>query len=306
MANKEIYLGSHVSLSAPDFYLGSVKEALSYGANTFMFYTGAPQNTYRLPLERLKIEEGRKLLKEAGIDESKLVVHAPYIINAANYTREDLWELSINVIVSELRRSAAFGATMMVLHPGSHVGMGAENGILALAKALDVVLASDGTKVKIALETMAGKGHEIGISFEQIRMIIDNCKHQDRLGVCLDTCHINDAGYDVSDFDHILDEFDRIIGLDRLLCVHVNDTKNPMGAHKDRHENIGYGYLGFDTLYKVCHHPKLDNIPKILETPYINEKAPYKIEIEMLRSGEYKPNWRGDEPILQTEAKLKA
>ena len=306
MANKEIYLGSHVSLSAPDFYLGSVKEALSYGANTFMFYTGAPQNTYRLPLEKLKIEEGRELLKEAGIDESKLVVHAPYIINAANYTREDLWELSINVIISELRRTAAFGATMMVLHPGSHVGMGADNGILALAKALDAVFAMDGTQVKIALETMAGKGNEIGISFEQIRKIIDECHHQDRLGVCLDTCHINDAGYDVADFDHILDEFDRIIGLDRLLCVHVNDTKNPIGAHKDRHENIGYGYLGFDTLYKVCHHPRLADIPKILETPYINEKAPYKIEIEMLRSGEYKPNWRGDEPILQTEAKLKA
>ena len=150
---------------------------------------------------------------------------------------------------------------------------------LSMAEAGDTVL-------------IAGKGHEIGINFEEIKIIIDGCEHQDRLGVCLDTCHINDAGYDVSDFDHILDEFDKIVGLDRLLCVHVNDTKNPMGTHKDRHENIGYGYLGFDTLYKVVHHPKLNGIPKILETPYYNEKAPYKQEIEMLRSGKYVDNWR--------------
>ena len=292
MENKDIYLGSHVSMNAPEFYLGSVKEAISYGSNTFMFYTGAPQNSFRKPLKDLKIEEGRKLLKEAGFDESKLVVHAPYIINAANPAREDLYEMSINTIVSELRRTAGFGCGILVLHPGSHVGLGAEMGILALAKALDTVFACDGTNVKIALETMAGKGHEIGITFEQIKAIIDKCKYKDRLGVCLDTCHINDAGYDVSDFDKILKEFDDVIGLDRLLVVHVNDTKNPIGAHKDRHENIGYGYLGFETLYKVVNHPLLRDIPKILETPYYNEKAPYKQEIVMLRSGKYIDNWR--------------
>ena len=293
MENKDIYLGSHVGMNGPDFYLGSVKEALSYGSNTFMFYTGAPQNSFRKPLSELKIQEGRKLIQESGIDESKIVVHAPYIINAANYTREDLYEMSINTIVSELRRTAGFGVKILVLHPGSHVGMGAENGILALAKALDVALASDGTDVKIALETMAGKGHEIGINFEQIRSIIDNCKYKDRLGVCLDTCHISDAGYDVKkDFDNVLERFDKIVGLDRLLVVHVNDSKNPTGAHKDRHENVGYGYLGFDTLYHVVHHPRLQGIPMILETPYYNEKAPYKQEIEMLRSGKYVDNWR--------------
>ena len=292
MENKDVYLGSHVGMNAPDFYLGSVKEAISYGANTFMFYTGAPQNSFRKPLNELKIAEGRKPVKEAGFDESKLVVHAPYIINAANYTREDLYEMSINTIVSELRRTAGFGCGILVLHPGSHVGMGAENGILALAKALDTAFACDGTKVKIALETMAGKGHEIGINFEQIRQIIDKCENKDRLGVCLDTCHISDAGYDVSNFDEILKEFDRIIGLDRLLVVHVNDSKNPIGAHKDRHENIGYGYLGFETLYKVVNHPLLKEVPKILETPYYNEKAPYKQEIAMLRSGKYIDNWR--------------
>ena len=292
MEKSKLYIGSHVGMSAPDFYLGSVKEAISYGSTTFMFYTGAPQNSIRKPLSELKIQEGRKLLQDAGFDESKLIVHAPYIINAANYTKPDLYEMSINTIVNELKRTAGFGASIMVLHPGSHVGMGAENGILALAKALDVALACDGTNVKIALETMAGKGHEIGITFEQIASIIEHCKHKDRLGVCLDTCHINDAGYDLKDFDKILDDFDHIIGLDRLLVVHVNDTKNPIGAHKDRHENIGYGYLGFDTLYKVVHHPRLNGVPMILETPYYNEKAPYKQEIEMLRSGNFNPNWR--------------
>jgi len=292
MEKPELYIGSHVSMNAPEFFVGSVKEAISYGSNTFMFYTGAPQNSFRKPLGELKIEEGRKLLKEAGFDESKLIVHAPYIINAANYTKPELWEMSVNTIVSELRRTAAFGVKTLVLHPGSHVGMGVEKGILALTKALDLAFSTDGTDVKIALETMSGKGHEIGITFEEIHSIIDHCNHKERLGVCLDTCHINDAGYNVENFDEILKEFDKVIGLDRLLVVHVNDTKNPIGAHKDRHENIGYGYLGFDTLYKVVHHPLLKGIPMILETPYYNEKAPYKQEIEMLRSGKFIKGWR--------------
>ena len=293
MKNDNIYIGSHVGLSSPDFYLGSVKEALSYGANTFMFYTGAPQNSFRKPLSELKIQEGRKLIKESGIDESKLIVHAPYIINAANAANMDIYELGVNLIVNELRRTAGFGAKIMVLHPGSHVGLGAEVGIKALAKALDVALASDGTDVKIAIETMAGKGKEIGITFEEVRSIIDQCQYKERLGVCLDTCHIHDGGYDiVNDLDGVIDEFDKKIGLDRLLVVHINDSKNEKGAHKDRHENIGYGFIGFDTLYRVVHHPKLIGIPMILETPYFNEKAPYKQEIEMLRSGNFINNWR--------------
>ncbi len=292
MEKEELYLGSHVDMKAPDYYLGSVRDALSYGANTFMFYTGAPQNTLRKPLSILKIEEGRKLLKESGLDESKIIVHAPYIINAANYSRPDLYELSINTIVNEMRRTAAFGVKTLVLHPGSHVGLGLENGIKALAKALEVVLKTDGTDVRIAIETMAGKGYEIGSNFKEIKSIIDLVPNNERLGVCLDTCHISDAGYDLNDFDAVLKEFDEIIGLDRLLVVHVNDTKNPLGAHKDRHENIGYGYLGFDILNKVVHHPLLNGIPKILETPYYNEKAPYKQEIEMLRSGKYINDWR--------------
>lgn len=288
----EIYLGSHVSMNGPDFYLGSVKEALSYGANTFMFYTGAPQNSFRKPLNELKIEEGRKLIKESGINEDKIVVHAPYIINAANLAREDLYDMSIKTILSEVRRTAGFGAKTLVLHPGAHVGQGGEIGISALSKALDTVFDQDGTEVKIALETMSGKGSEIGTDFYQIKAIIDGCKHQDRLGVCLDTCHINDAGYDVFDVDNILNEFDRIIGLDRLLVIHLNDSKNPKGAHKDRHENLGYGEIGFDILNKFAHHPLLKEVPKILETPYINEKAPYKDEISMLRASKFIDGWR--------------
>ena len=288
----ELYIGSHVGMNGPDFYLGSVKEALSYGANTFMFYTGAPQNSFRKPLDQLKIEEGRKLIKESGIDESKIIVHAPYIINACNIAKPDLYEMSINFIVNELRRTAGFGASIMVLHPGAHVGQGSEVAIKALANALDKALCEDGTNVKIALETMAGKGTEVGITFEEIRQIIDLCEHKDRLGVCFDTCHTNDAGYNLNDFDNVLDEFDRIVGLNRLLVIHLNDSKNPIGAHKDRHENIGYGEIGFDVLYKVVTNPRLEGIPFILETPYFNEKPPYKQEIEMLRSGKYIPNWR--------------
>ena len=292
MSDYKLLLGSHVSMNGPDYYLGSVKEAISYGANTFMFYTGAPQNSYRKPLSELKIQEGRKLLQEAGFDESKIVVHAPYIINGANKGREDLFELSIKLIGNEVSRTAGFGAKILVLHPGAHVGAGSETAIKSLAECLDAVLSNDNSDVKIAIETMAGKGTEIGITFEQVRQIIDTCHYPERLGVCLDTCHISDAGYDVSDVDGVLKEFDRVIGLDKLLVIHLNDSKNPRGAHKDRHENIGYGYIGYETIYKFAHHPLLNGIPKILETPYINEKPPYKQEIQMLKDGKFIDNWK--------------
>ena len=295
MEKYELYIGSHVSMNGPEFYLGSVKEALSYGATTFMFYTGAPQNTYRKPTSELQIQEGRRLIAEHGIDESKIVVHAPYIINGANKSREDLFDLSIKVIGSEIQRTADFGCQILVLHPGAHVGQGEETGIDNLVECLDEVLSKDNTNVKIALETMAGKGSEIGITFEQIRAIIDKCHYPERLGVCLDTCHVSDAGYDIHDVDELLKEFDKVIGLDRLLVVHINDSKNPRAAHKDRHENIGYGYIGFDTLNKYIHHPLLNGIPKILETPYVNEKPPYKTEIQMFKDGKYVEGWREKE-----------
>ena len=292
MGNKTIYLGSHVGMNAPEYYLGSVKEALSYGSTTFMFYTGAPQNSFRKPLNELKIEEGRKLLKEAGIDESKIIVHAPYLINGANKVKLETQDLAKQLILSEVQRTSGFGAHILVLHPGAHVGLGPEIGIDALVECLDDVFSNDNSDVKIAIETMAGKGSEIGIRFEEIAEIIKKCAHPERLGVCLDTCHISDAGYDVNDVDGVLTEFDRVIGLNRLLVIHLNDSKNPRGAHKDRHENLGYGYIGFETICRWANHPLLTEVPKVLETPWVGEKAPYKVEIEMLRKQEFIDGWR--------------
>lgn len=292
MEKDEIFIGSHVGMGSPNYFLGSVEEALSYGANTFMFYTGAPQNSFRKPLDELKIKEGLELIKKNGLNQNKIIVHAPYIINAANTLNPAIEELAIKTILNELKRTFAFGVKIMVLHPGAHVGAGKEAGINALVHALNYVFEQDKSDVKIALETMSGKGSEIGSSFDDISTIISNCKYKDRLGVCLDTCHINDAGYDLKDIDSVLNEFDKKIGLNKLLVIHINDSKNVIGSHKDRHENIGYGTIGFDIINQICHHPLLKEIPKILETPYFNKKAVYKKEIEMLRNSSYENNWR--------------
>lgn len=286
-----IYLGSHINLNGPDYYLGTVKAALEMGENCFMFYTGAPQNTIRKPVSELKIEEGRKLIKESGLDESKIVVHAPYIINLGNVTNLKTRELAISFLKEELKRVNAFHVKTLVFHPGAHVGAGVEAGLKGVIDGLNEVLDHDDSDIKIALETMAGKGSELGSDFNQLKTIIDGVHQKDRVGVCLDTCHISDAGLDVDDIDNVLDNFNKIIGLDKLLVIHVNDSINQKGSHKDRHANIGVGLIGFKTLYKYIHHPKLVNIPKILETPWINEKPPYKKEIEMLRNNTFDPNW---------------
>ena len=288
----KLWLGSHVGMNAPDYYVGAIKEALSYESNTFMFYTGAPQNSFRKPLDDLKIAEGKALIATSEIDASKIVVHAPYLINLGNTLKPETFDLSVQFLVTELRRVAAFGLSILVLHPGAHVGAGDEAGLARVVEGLDLVLSTDGTDVKIALETMAGKGSEVGRTFEQIRYIFDHVKFPKRLGVCLDTCHINDAGYNVHDVDGILDEFDRVIGLDKLLVVHINDSKNVRGAQKDRHENLGYGEIGFKTINRYVHHPRLADVPKILETPWIGEKAPYKEEIAMLRSQTLIEGWK--------------
>lgn len=279
-------LGSHVSMSGKKMLLASSEEAVSYGANTFMIYTGAPQNTRRKPIEELNIEAGQKHMKENGIDE--IVVHAPYIINIANTTKPETFELGVNFLRSEIERTQALGSKQIVLHPGAHVGAGAEEGIKKIIEGLNEVLTKD-QEVQIALETMAGKGTECGRSFEELAKIIEGVTHHEKLSVCFDTCHTHDAGYDiVNDFDGVLDQFDRIIGLDRLKVLHINDSKNVCGAGKDRHANIGFGHIGFKALHSIIHHPKLEDIPKILETPYVgedkkNKKPPYKYEIEMLR-----------------------
>lgn len=285
-------LGSHVSMSGKKMLLGASEEALSYGANTFMIYTGAPQNTRRKAIEELNIENGLLHMQEHGM--SNIVVHAPYIINLANTTKPETFELGVNFLREEIVRTAALQATQIVLHPGAHVGAGVDAGIARIVEGLNEVL-TDVQPVQIALETMAGKGSEIGRTFEEIARIIDGVTHNERLSVCLDTCHIHDAGYDiVNDFDGVLNEFDKIIGLDRLKVVHINDSKNVRGAAKDRHENIGFGEIGFDAIHYIVHHPQLMHLPKILETPFVgtdakNKKAPYKAEIAMLRDSVFRP-----------------
>lgn len=281
--NKEVLLGSHISMCAPDYFLGAVKEAISYGENTFMFYTGAPQNSIRVPLEKCKIVEGQKLLKENNIDINKIVVHAPYIINLGNSIDENKFELAKKVLKNELNRTYAFGCKLLVLHPGLHIGQGEEVGLKQIIKGLNEVLKEDNTDVTICLETMAGKGSELGKTFDEIAYIINNSQFKNRLGVCLDTCHINDAGYNVENIDEVLDLFDKKIGLDRLKVIHLNGSKNIKGSHKDRHENIGKGTIGLNTLKKYVFNKKLIDIPKILETPYINGFPPYKDEIKLLK-----------------------
>lgn len=293
-------IGSHVSMSGKKMLLGSSEEAVSYGANTFMIYTGAPQNTRRKPIEELNIEAGREHMEEHGIVD--IVVHAPYIINIANTQKPATFQLGVDFLRSEMERTAAIGAKQIVLHPGAHVGAGEEAGINKIIEGLNEVLTKD-IDVQIALETMAGKGSEIGKTFEELAQIIDGVTHNEKLSVCIDTCHLHDAGFDVAnDFDGVLDEFDRIIGVDRIKVVHVNDSKNPQGARKDRHENIGFGHIGFDALHYVINHPQLADLPKILETPFVgedkkNKKPPYKHEIEMIKEGTFNPELK--ELIMQ-------
>lgn len=276
--------------------LAASEEAVSYGANTFMIYTGAPQNTRRKKIEDLNIEAGHAHMKENGIDE--IVVHAPYIINIGNTSNPATYELGVNFLRSEIERTEALGANQIVLHPGAHVGAGAEAGIKQIIAGLNEVLTKD-HKVQIALETMAGKGSECGRSFEEIAQIIDGVTHNEKLSVCFDTCHTHDAGYDiVNDFDGVLEQFDKLVGLERIKVLHINDSKNDKGARKDRHENIGFGKIGFNAINYIVHHPSLENVPKILETPYVgedknNKKAPYKYEIEMIRAKSF------DEDLLE-------
>ncbi|MEK4084592.1 deoxyribonuclease IV [Psychrobacillus sp. FSL K6-1415] len=285
-------LGSHVSMSGKEMLLGSSKEAASYGANTFMIYTGAPQNTRRKPIEELNIEAGIAHMKENGM--SNIVVHAPYIINLGNTTKPETFALGVEFLQKEIERTAHIGATQIVLHPGAHVGAGADAGIARIVEGLNEVLATE-FPVQIALETMAGKGSECGRTFDELAKIIDGVVNNHRLSICMDTCHIHDAGYNiVDDFDGVLNEFDKIIGIDRLKVIHINDSKNVCGAAKDRHENIGFGEIGFETLQYIVHHPQLMELPKILETPFVgvdakSKEAPYKYEIEMLRNKQFNP-----------------
>lgn len=290
-----VLLGSHVSMKGKKMLLGAAEEASGYGSSTFMIYTGAPQNTRRKDIEEMNIEAGQAYMKENGINVSDIVVHAPYIINLGNTVKKENYGFAVEFMREEIKRAEALGVTQMTMHPGAHVGAGPELAIEHIAKGLNEILHEDQT-LQIALETMAGKGTEIGRSFEELAQIIEKVELKDKLSITLDTCHIHDAGYDVkNDFDGVLAEFDRIIGLDMLKVIHVNDSKNSQGAKKDRHANIGFGEIGFDALNHVVHHEKLIHLPKILETPYVgedkkNKKPPYKFEIAMLKNQQFNPD----------------
>lgn len=278
-------IGSHCRLSAPEYLLGSVKEALSYGANSLMVYSGAPQNTVRVSTSRFRLDEARELMVEHGLLAENIILHAPYIINLANTTKPETFELAVNFLAQEVRRAQEMGVQVMVLHPGAHVGAGVDVGIARIIQGLNEVFELvDMKDTIIALETMAGKGTEIGRTFEELAAIRQGVSHPDNVGICLDTCHIHDAGYDLSDVDQVLNEFEQVIGLEHLKVVHVNDSKNVRGAGKDRHANIGYGEIGFETLLEIIYHPRLAHLTKILETPYINKKAPYGVEIESIKN----------------------
>ena len=287
----ELIIGSHVSFNNKDQLLGSVKEAVSYGSNTFMFYTGAPQNTRRGEINDFVTLEAYKLMKENNIELDKVIVHAPYIVNLAN---PDNMEFSIDFLTNEVERCNLLGMKYLVLHPGSSVNVSREEGISNIIKGLNAILTNN-NNICICLETMAGKGNELGRNFLELKEIIDGVNFKDSIGVCMDTCHLFDSGIDITDFDKVLDDFDKQIGLNYLKCIHINDSKNIFSSHKDRHENIGYGNIGFDTLIKIIYNERIKNIPKILETPYVGKTdddkeriyPPYKYEIEMIRNKKF-------------------
>ena len=287
----ELIIGSHVSFNNKDQLLGAVKEAVSYGSNTFMFYTGAPQNTRRGEINDFVTLEAYKLMKENNIELDKVIVHAPYIVNLAN---PDNMEFSIDFLTNEVERCNLLGMKYLVLHPGSSVNVSREEGIANIIKGLNAILTNN-NNICICLETMAGKGNELGRNFLELKEIIDGVNFKDSIGVCMDTCHLFDSGIDITDFDKVLDDFDKQIGLNYLKCIHINDSKNIFSSHKDRHENIGYGNIGFDILIKIIYNERIKNIPKILETPYVGKTdddkeriyPPYKYEIELIRNKKF-------------------
>lgn len=288
--NYNLIIGSHVRMANPLYFLGSVIETISYNANALMFYTGAPQNNNRTPIEKCKIEEGLEMMKNNGLSTKNLICHAPYLINLGNIVNPNTFNFSLDMLVNEINRCSSFGCEILVLHPGSSLGQDRieclDQLILGINSAIN---RTKNTNVIIAIETMAGKGNELGSNFDEIGYVIRNIVNKERIGVCLDTCHIHDAGYDLKDFDNVLSNFEKRVGLKYLKVLHMNDSKNPMGAHKDRHENFGFGYIGFDTLINIIYHPLLNGIPKILESPYVKEKPPYKEEIKMIKEKVFNP-----------------
>lgn len=283
-------IGSHVHFKTKQI-LDSVLEAVQYNADTFMFYTGAPQNTIRSSIKKEYLEEAKKIMAENNIDINNVICHAPYIINLANNLDEHKYEFSKEFLRKELDRCEELEVKYLVLHPGSSVKIDRNIAIDNIVRAINDITKED-DKCIILLETMAGKGTEIGCNLDEIAYIVKNVKN--RIGVCLDTCHLNDSGININNFDDYLDEFEKQVGIDKIKCIHVNDSKNEINTHKDRHENFGFGTIGFEALMNVINNSRLKDVPKILETPYIEDKPPYKFEIEMIKEGKFNPNLKDD------------
>lgn len=281
-------IGSHVNFGSKQL-LGSAEMAVSFGANTFMFYTGAPQNTIRKNIDEALTKEAKEYMEYHGIDINNVICHAPYIINLANKEKEDSWNFSISFLKNEINRITQMGINYIVVHPGNALKLDRMEALHNIAEAINNIITPE-TKPMILLETMAGKGSECGINMYELKEILDNIDLKDKVGICLDTCHLNDSGIDISKFDEYLKKFDNYIGLEKVKCVHVNDSKNVTGSHKDRHANLGYGTIGFDNLINVIYNPKLKDVPKILETPWIGEYPPYKLEIDMIKNKKFNPN----------------
>lgn len=294
-----LLIGSHVSFGK-DQLKGCVEQSLSYGANTFMFYTGAPQNTIRSAVNTDINGEALKLM-DGKISIENVVCHAPYIINLANNKDVSKYEFAIDFLKKEIKRCHELGVKRLVLHPGSSVGINIDDALKNITYALNLALEDD-EDVIVALETMAGKGSEVGSNMQELKTIIDGVEKTELIGVCLDTCHLNDSGVDISRFDEYLDEFDRVIGVDKIQVVHINDSKNPIGSRKDRHELIGIGTIGFDNLIDVIYNERLEHVPKILETPYIGNSdddkeriyPPYKFEIASIKAKKFDGNLRAN------------
>ena len=269
-------IGCHLSVSGGFYNMGV--EALSINANTFQFFTRNPRGGKAKDIDKEDVQKLLELMKENNF--SKILAHAPYTLNGCSKD-EKTREFAINTMADDLKRMEYLPNNLYNFHPGSHVKQGVETGIDYIVEMLNTVLKEEQTTT-VLLETMAGKGTEIGRSFEEIAEIISKVKLNNHLGVCLDTCHVYDAGYDiVNNLDNVLEEFDKVIGLDRLKAIHLNDSKNPFNSHKDRHEKIGEGSIGIEAMERIINHPKLRNLPFFLETP--NELDGYKHEIEMLR-----------------------
>ncbi|MEG2245546.1 MAG: deoxyribonuclease IV [Malacoplasma sp.] len=287
MKHEKILLGPHVSFKSKEYLLGSVQEALLYNANCFMIFTGPPQNTIRGPINKEQVELAHKLMKEHNIDLNNIVVHAPYIMNLCNPLLEKR-KFAIDILVQEINRTFELGFKLLVLHPGNFINLPIDEAIAFIAKGINIAIKkTSNTNVLILVETMSGKGTEIGSKLDELKNIIDLIEDKTRIGVCIDTCHMHEAGYDILDCKKTLKLFDEIIGLDYLKVIHLNDSKNVSGARKDRHENIGYGHIGFNSLCEWAHTPILKSVPKILETPFFNNVPIYKEEIEMINNKEW-------------------